>query len=138
LQRSGGLYLNSLSLSVSQLFDIFLVHAEVVGDFVQHREADFFAQSVEIGEVFQEWFGEDGDLVGQERRIEARSFRQWHTLVQTVNGIFCGIEILGEQQYGAGKYEEGAKMFEELTLREDFVEFLTLPAYDYIIAHEHR
>ncbi len=47
-------------------------------------------------------------------------------------------EILGERQYGAGKYEEGAKMFEELTLREDFVEFLTLPAYDYLIAHEHR
>ena len=47
-------------------------------------------------------------------------------------------ELLGEQQYAAGKYPEGAKMFEELTLREDFVEFLTLPAYDYLIAHEHR
>ena len=40
-------------------------------------------------------------------------------------------EMLGERQYNAGKYEEGAKMFEELTLREDFVDFLTLPAYDY-------
>jgi len=47
-------------------------------------------------------------------------------------------QILGEQQFAAGKYEEGAKMFEELTLRDEFVEFLTLPAYDYIIAHEHR
>ncbi len=47
-------------------------------------------------------------------------------------------EILGEQQYAAGKYEEGARMFEELTLRDDFVEFLTLPAYDYVVAHEHR
>ena len=47
-------------------------------------------------------------------------------------------EILGEKQYAAGKYDEGAKMFEELTLRDDFVEFLTLPAYDYVIAHEHR
>ncbi|MCC7546464.1 MAG: malate synthase A [Burkholderiales bacterium] len=47
-------------------------------------------------------------------------------------------EILGEQQYAAGKYDEGARMFEELTLRDEFVEFLTLPAYDYIIAHEHR
>jgi malate synthase len=47
-------------------------------------------------------------------------------------------ELLGEEQYGAGKYAEGAKMFEELTLREDFAEFLTLPAYDYLIAHEHR
>ena len=47
-------------------------------------------------------------------------------------------EILGEQQYAAGKYDEAAKMFEELTLRDEFVEFLTLPAYDYVIAHEHR
>jgi len=47
-------------------------------------------------------------------------------------------EILGDKSYAAGKYEEGARMFEELTLAEDFVEFLTLPAYDYIVTHEHR
>ncbi len=47
-------------------------------------------------------------------------------------------EILGERQYAAGKYEEGARMFEELTLAEDFADFLTLPAYEYVIAHEHR
>ena len=98
LQRLGAFYLNSLSLSVSQILDLFLVHAEVVGDFVQHREADFFAQFVEIGEVFQKRFGEDRDLVGQERRIEARSFRQRDALIKTVKGIFFGIEVLGEQQ----------------------------------------
>ena len=47
-------------------------------------------------------------------------------------------KLLGEAQYAAGKYPEGAKMFEELTLSDDFVEFLTLPAYDYVVAHEHR
>ncbi|MEX0960395.1 MAG: malate synthase A [Burkholderiales bacterium] len=47
-------------------------------------------------------------------------------------------EMLGEKGYAAGKYEEGAKMFEELTLAEDFVEFLTLPAYDYVIEHERQ
>jgi len=47
-------------------------------------------------------------------------------------------EILGDRQFAAGQYEVAAKMFEELTLRDDFVEFLTLPAYDYVIAHEHR
>ena len=47
-------------------------------------------------------------------------------------------EILGEKGYAAGKYEEGAKMFEELTLSDDFAEFLTLPAYDRVIAAEHR
>ena len=46
--------------------------------------------------------------------------------------------MLGDQGYAAGKYEEGAKMFEGLTLAEDFAEFLTLPAYEYLIAHEHR
>ena len=47
-------------------------------------------------------------------------------------------QILGEQQYGAGKYQEAAAMFEQLTLDESFVDFLTLPAYDYITSHEHR
>ncbi len=47
-------------------------------------------------------------------------------------------QLLGDKGYAAGKYPEGAKMFEELTLAEDFVEFLTLPAYDYLIAHEQR
>ncbi len=47
-------------------------------------------------------------------------------------------DMLGDKAYAAGKYDEGAKMFEELTLAEDFVEFLTLPAYEYVIAHEHR
>ena len=47
-------------------------------------------------------------------------------------------QLLGEQQYGAGKYEEAAKMFEQLTLDDHFVDFLTLPAYEYITSHEHR
>jgi len=47
-------------------------------------------------------------------------------------------DILGDRGFAAGKYEDGAKLFEELTLADDFAEFLTLPAYDRIIAAEHR
>jgi malate synthase len=47
-------------------------------------------------------------------------------------------EMLGDKQYAAGRYAEGARMFEELTLSDDFVDFLTLPAYDWVVAHEHR
>ena len=47
-------------------------------------------------------------------------------------------EMLGDKGYAAGKYDEGAKMFEELTLADEFVDFLTLPAYEYLTAHEHR
>jgi malate synthase len=46
--------------------------------------------------------------------------------------------LLGEQQYGAGQYEEAARMFGQLTLDDKFADFLTLPAYDYLVAHEHR
>ncbi len=35
---------------------------------------------------------------------------------------------LGDVAWSAGKYEEGAKLFETLIV-EDYVEFLTLPAY---------
>jgi malate synthase len=47
-------------------------------------------------------------------------------------------ELLGQEQYAAGKYEEAAEMFKRLTLDDDFADFLTLPAYDYIVSQEHR
>jgi malate synthase len=37
--------------------------------------------------------------------------------------------IVGADAYAAGRYAEGAKMFEEITTSDDYVEFLTLPAY---------
>jgi malate synthase len=36
---------------------------------------------------------------------------------------------LGEAGYKAGKYEEGAKLFDRITTDDVYVEFLTLPAY---------
>jgi malate synthase len=37
--------------------------------------------------------------------------------------------IVGAEAYAAGRYEEGAKLFEEISVSDDYVEFLTLPAY---------
>ena len=39
---------------------------------------------------------------------------------------------LGEVAYGAGRYDEGAALFERITTSDEFVEFLTLPAYEMI------
>jgi len=36
---------------------------------------------------------------------------------------------VGADAYAAGRYAEGAKMFEEISVCDDYVEFLTLPAY---------
>lgn len=46
--------------------------------------------------------------------------------------------LLGDKGWSAGRYEDGAKMFEQLTLADEFADFLTLPAYDWVIGHEHR
>jgi malate synthase len=40
-------------------------------------------------------------------------------------------ELLGPR-FTAGKYEMAARLFERITVTDDFVEFLTLPAYDLI------
>jgi len=37
--------------------------------------------------------------------------------------------IVGQEAWTSGKYREGAKLFGEITLADDYVEFLTLPAY---------
>ena len=39
---------------------------------------------------------------------------------------------LGDAAWKAGKYEEGAKLFERITTDDRYVEFLTLPAYDLV------
>ena len=40
--------------------------------------------------------------------------------------------LLGESAWESGRYDAGAKLFEQLTASDDYVEFLTLPAYDLI------
>ena len=40
--------------------------------------------------------------------------------------------LVGAEAYAAGRFADGAKLFEEITASDDYVEFLTLPAYDAI------
>jgi malate synthase len=37
--------------------------------------------------------------------------------------------IVGAEAYATGRYEAGAKLFEEISTADEYVEFLTLPAY---------
>ncbi len=39
---------------------------------------------------------------------------------------------LGDEAYAAGRYEDGARLFEKITADDNYVEFLTLPAYERI------
>ena len=39
-------------------------------------------------------------------------------------------ETYGEELYGRGRFEEARQLFDRVALSEQFVEFLTLPAYE--------
>ncbi|MEL6721596.1 MAG: malate synthase A, partial [Bacteroidota bacterium] len=39
---------------------------------------------------------------------------------------------VGKEQYESGKFKEATNLFDHLVKEEEFIEFLTLPAYDMI------
>jgi malate synthase len=41
-------------------------------------------------------------------------------------------QALGVDAYGAGRFDEARDLFDQVALSEDFIDFLTLPAYDHI------
>ncbi len=47
-------------------------------------------------------------------------------------------DSLGEEVYSRGKYEKAAEMFSSQILDDSFVDFLTLPAYDYVVGEKQR
>ena len=46
--------------------------------------------------------------------------------------------MVGEARFKGGKYKAAAKLFRELSEAREFVDFLTLPAYDMIVAEERK
>jgi malate synthase len=44
--------------------------------------------------------------------------------------------MVGAARFGKGRYKEAAKLFGDMIAAKRFPEFLTLPAYDWILAHE--
>ncbi|MBI1206673.1 MAG: malate synthase A [Azospirillum sp.] len=66
---------------------------------------------------------DDGRLIDQAlcRRLLAEELEGWKARV-------------GEQKYQSGRFAEAAELFLDLIERDDFVDFLTLPAYDRVVA----
>ena len=61
------------------------------------------------------------------RKVSKAMFREM--LPQELAGVR---QQWGEVAYGAGRYDEGAALFDRITTSDEFVEFLTLPAYEMI------
>jgi malate synthase len=63
------------------------------------------------------------------RTVTPELFRK--VLQEELEGIREG---LGREKYEAGKFREAAALFEKFSTSDDYVEFLTLPAYDLVLS----
>ncbi|MBI3370360.1 MAG: malate synthase A [Betaproteobacteria bacterium] len=73
-----------------------------------------------------QWIRSEKGRLDDGRKITAEMFRQ--LLAEELPKVKA---YLGEAAYDAGRYAEGARLFERITTG-DYVEFLTLPAYELI------
>jgi malate synthase len=74
-----------------------------------------------------QWIRNPKGVLDDGRKVTKPLFRQ--LLAEELPRIR---KLLGEEAWRAGKYEEAARLFEEITTRDEYTEFLTLPAYERI------
>jgi malate synthase len=73
-----------------------------------------------------QWIRSDKGMLEDGRKVSVELFRQ--LLAEELPKVKA---YLGEEAWKAGKYEEGAELFDRITTGE-YVDFLTLPAYEMI------
>jgi malate synthase len=74
-----------------------------------------------------QWIRSPKGVLDDGRKVTRELFRQW--LAEELPKVKT---YLGDAAYAEGKYEAGAKLFERITTDDNYVEFLTLPAYEMI------
>jgi malate synthase len=74
-----------------------------------------------------QWVRSDKGNLDDGRRVTKALFRE--LLAEELPKVK---NYLGDEAWAAGKYAEGAKLFERITADDNYVEFLTLPAYEQI------
>ena len=75
-----------------------------------------------------QWIRNPKGRLDDGRKVTEALFRQW--LPEELAKVR---KLLGEQDWKAGRYEQAAKLFDEITTGE-YVEFLTLPGYEALTA----
>jgi malate synthase len=71
-----------------------------------------------------QWIRHPQGVLQDDRKVTPDLFRA--TLQEELNNLRTTI---GEQAYESANYERAARLFDDLTVNDDFVEFLTIPGY---------
>ncbi|MCL6517639.1 malate synthase A [Alicyclobacillus sp.] len=74
-----------------------------------------------------QWIRHPKGVLDDGRKVTVELFRQ--TLREETEKIR---QQVGEEAFANGQYERAAALLDEITTAEDFVEFLTLPGYNYL------
>ena len=74
-----------------------------------------------------QWIRSPKGVLEDGRKVTKELFRQ--ILAEELPKVK---QYLGDAAWNAGKYEDAARLFDRITASDDYVEFLTLPAYDLI------
>ncbi|MCL6575392.1 malate synthase A [Kyrpidia sp.] len=91
-----------------------------------HLMEDAATAEIARAQVWQ-WIHHPKGILSDGRKVDAALFRQ--ILTEELQKIK---ENLGEERFARGKFDQAAALFTDMSLRDDFEEFLTLPGYAYL------
>jgi malate synthase len=93
---------------------------------VYHLMEDAATAEISRSQIWQ-WIRSPKGVLDDGRKVTKELFRQ--LLPQELGKVRS---LLGEVEWQGGEYEEAAKLFDEITTSDNYVEFLTLPGYEWL------
>lgn len=93
---------------------------------VYHLMEDAATAEISRSQIWQ-WMRSPKGVLDDGRKVTRELFRQF--LPQELANVRG---LLGDAAWNAGEYEEAARLFDEISTSDDYVEFLTLPGYDWL------
>ncbi|MBX5437770.1 MAG: malate synthase A [Alicyclobacillaceae bacterium] len=87
---------------------------------------DAATAEISRAQVWQ-WIHHPKGVLDDGRRVTVELFRQ--IVREELDHIRLSV---GSEAYAEGRYEEAADLFDRLTVAEEFVDFLTIPGYEYL------
>ncbi len=93
---------------------------------VYHLMEDAATAEISRSQIWQ-WMRSPKGVLDDGRKVTRELFRQF--LPQELANVKT---LLGAKAWQAGEYEEAARLFDEISTNDDYVEFLTLPGYEWL------
>ncbi|MDB5905080.1 MAG: malate synthase [Betaproteobacteria bacterium] len=93
---------------------------------VYHLMEDAATAEISRSQIWQ-WMRSPKGVLDDGRKVTRDLFRQ--LLPQELAKVRA---LIGDVSWQAGEYEEAARLFDAISTNDDYVEFLTLPGYDWL------